>query len=328
MDERRGGPTRRNVLAAGAGALMLPLGGRAAHAATGSGEDGIYHAPGGRIGLRKPAGIDAWNDSWILASQDGTLNVYIREGLRFARRYGNPLWDQYGQQKLPTPSREVAGFEAVEYRDPNYDGSEDYQSRTLVLRDDVWIGAVNAVNSNLGGQNMVPGGQNARWRETVDAVLASVVVRPAPTPEAAMTELGVHLDAKDLNPRVVGGTLILSLYEPRGQIELWGANHPVIRTTPLTALPLGEARDRTADIDQYRPTALKSGKFDFLEGPHCRAVVWPEMNVLPDLFTTKLDCFSPTRHVEFTALYDARNREPLLKALTGLLDTLELRDPA
>jgi hypothetical protein len=102
----------------------------------------MYFVPGGRIGLRKPDGIDVWSNRWTLLSRDHTFSVEVRETLRVNPEYDSHRWDKdYLNQRIGT-SLALDGFEVRRFRSLRYGSSPDYAEETMVLRDAHWMGEV------------------------------------------------------------------------------------------------------------------------------------------------------------------------------------------
>jgi hypothetical protein len=318
-------PSRRSVLMALAGAAaMAPLPIRAQQNSNGG--SSMYFVPGGRIGFRKPEGVDVWSNRWILPSKDHTFRVEVHETLRVSPEYDSRRWDKDSRSQRIAATLALDGFEARRFRYLASDPSPDYAKETVVLRDARWMGEVQVSNNSL-GLITHPGGQNARWRGAMDAILGSIVVRPQPAIADALGELGISLDTTGLHPRMVGERLILSLDAPRNGLEALGDGYGVIRTGSLTLMPPGATTaEREQHIDEDLSISKKERGIQVLVSPSCQGIVLKESEFLPGHFATTLHAYGRTRHLKFTASYDRKNRGRTLDALHRVFQSLTLHD--
>jgi hypothetical protein len=171
----------------------------------------------------------------------------------------------------------------------------------------------------------IPGGQIARWRPVIDAILASLTVRSPPSISQALDECRVRSTVEGLNPRFVGDHLILSLAPPKTPFDASGVTGSHILVEMLSALSLGrpeELADATnAAFNIYRGLAGSR----VVSGVSCRGVVLRE-NKVTDTFATTLMAFGRTRQLKLTAFYDDPERERILRALENVLSSLDLPD--
>src|SRR5262249_23518422 len=147
----------------------------------------MYFVPGGRIGFKQPQEIKPLNNTWHLLSADQTLRVQVRESLRIDADWDAHIWDP-DRTVLVASGAHAPGIEYRQFRDTRYEGSIDYSAEIYALRDDRWIGHIQISTSTLGSRLSVPGGQIARWRPVIDALFASLTVRPTPAIAQALTE--------------------------------------------------------------------------------------------------------------------------------------------
>jgi hypothetical protein len=259
------------------------------------GTSSMYFVPGGRIGFKKPDEIQVWSNRWILLSRDHTFSAQVRETVRLNAEFDGYMWDKDDRaQRIPT-SFAQDGFEVRRFRDLRYDPSPDYASESMVLRDAHWMGEVQVSNHRLGLDH--PGGQNARWKTTMDDILNSIVVRPQPTVADALAELRLSLDTIGLNPRLIGEELILSLYTPRNGWEArgGGANHFLIRTSALMLAPLGDTfAEREQFIEEQFAIHKETAGGRVLTSASGRGILADELKLMPGLFSTTLTAFGRT----------------------------------
>jgi hypothetical protein len=308
-----------------AGAVaMAPLPIRAQQNSNGG--SSMYFVPGGRIGFRKPEGVDVWSNRWILLSRDHTFRVEVYETLRVSPEYDSRRWDKDSRSQRIAATLALDGFEARRFRYLAYGPSPDYAEETVVLRDAHWMGEVQVGNNSL-GLITHPGGQNARWRGAMDAILGSIVVRPQPAIADALGELGISLDPTGLHPRMVGDHLILSLDAPRNGLEALGDGHGVIRMGSLTLMPPGTTTaEREQHIDEDFSIWKDKRGIQVLVSPSCQGIVLKESEFLPGHFATTLYAYGRTRHLEFTASYDRKNRGRTIDALHRVFQSLTFHD--
>ncbi|MCP3383417.1 hypothetical protein NLM31_23910 [Bradyrhizobium sp. CCGUVB4N] len=290
----------------------------------------MYFVPGGRIGFQRPATITPQTNSWHLLSSDHTLQVEVREALRIDADWDERMWAP-ARHALIASGFLSPGIEHRHFRDQRFDEHDaDYAANTHVFRDDHWIGQIRISTSTLGSQFMsVPGGQIARWRDVTDALIASLAVRPSPSASEALAELRVYLTLDDLNPRLVGNQLILSIAPPATPLEASGVNGSYILLSQLSLLPLGspEKLEQTtnAAFALYQGTPGSR----VIAGSDCRGVVLRE-NRRADgdevTFSTKVMAFGRTRQLEISSHYSLGDRDRILQALERVVLSLSLPD--
>ncbi len=289
----------------------------------------MYFVPGGRIGFQRPEAIKTWKNSWHLHSSDHTLQVEVREALRIDTDWDDRMWepDRHG---LVASGFLSPGIEHRHFRDRRYEDDADYGADTHVLRDDRWIGQVRVSTSTLGSPILsVPGGQIARWQGVIDALLASLTVRPALPAAEALAELRVHLTLEGLNPRLVGDQLVLSLVPPTTPQEISGVTGSYISLPQLALLPLG----RPEELEQATNAAFgiyqRFPGSRVIAGSHCRGVVLREQRLTDGddpVFSTTVMAFGRTRELKLTAFYDGGDRDRVLQALERVVPSLSLPD--
>ncbi|MEO9340988.1 hypothetical protein ABFT80_26665 [Mesorhizobium sp. SB112] len=314
-------PSRRWVLAGLASAFIVPV------AATRTGAQDakdrpVYFVPAGRIGIRAPDELRPGPNRWSLLSSDHTMTVRVHEALRFGVEHDAHLWDKDDRSARVAPAPVIAGFEVRRFNDLRYGESPDYADETVVLRDDWWIGEVEASNSDHGGVSSHPGGQNARWASLREEILNAIVVRPRPAVADALAEIRVDLDVDGLNPRFIGQELVLSLYRPDDALAAWGSGYPVIRVSGFTTgLPVQAQLDEML-IDEQFAIASRLPHYRMLTSLSGRGLISDELAIIPGQYATKLTAFGRTRTLELTAHYDDANRKPLLAALQRLFRSM------
>jgi hypothetical protein len=316
--------TRRDVVAAAAATMAfgVPIRARGAEGSVGA----MYFVPGGRIGFARSAEVKPWTSSWHLLSPDQTLKVGVSEALRIDPTWDDRMWAQDSRQGLVASGSVSPDLEYRRFRDQRYGSDANYGADTCVFRDDRWIGQIQVSTGTLGSPLLsIPGGQIARWRPVIDAILASLTVRSPPPVSQALDEYRVRLTVEGLNPRLVGDHLILSLAPPNSPFDASGVTGSHIFVEMLSALSLGrpeELADATnAAFNIYRGLAGSR----VVSGVYCRGVVLRE-NKVTDTFATTLMAFGRTRQLKLTAFYDDPEREHILRALENVLSSLDLPD--
>jgi hypothetical protein len=320
--------TRRDVLAAAASAaaLAIPL---RAHGEEGA-ANAMYFVPGGRIGFKRLAELMPLASSWHLLSRDHTLQVEVDEALRIDAEWDGRMWDQDDRHVLVASGTAAPGFDFRRFRDQRYGNDANYGADVQVLRDERWIGQVRVSTSTLGSRLLsIPGGQIARWRGVIDAILASITVRPSLAVSQALAEHRMSMALDGLNARLHGDQLILSLAPPQSPAEAAGITGSYISAPKLSMLPLGspesleEANNAAFDIYRKLPGSRA------VTGSYSRGVVLNENTVDESgdpVFATTLMAFSRTRQLKMTAFYSRTDRERLLQALERAHSTLMLVD--
>jgi len=290
----------------------------------------MYFVPGGRIGFQRPAAIAPWTSSWHLLSSDQTFQVEVREALRIDADWDDRMWEP-ARHVLVASGLVSPGIEHRHFRDQRFDERDaDYGASTHVFRDDHWIGQIRISTSTLGSPLLsAPGGQIARWRDVIDALVSSLTVRPSPSAAKALAELRVSLTLEGLNPRLVGDQLILGLAQPATPLEASGAAGSHILLSRLSLLPLGnpEKLEQTtnAAFALYQGTPGSR----VIAGSHCRGVVLRENRRIDGdevAFSTKVMAFGRTRQLEISSHYGVGDRDRILQALELIVLSLSLPD--
>jgi len=305
------------------GAVLVGFG-TTAHA------DDTYVVPGGRIGFRRPAELKPLTNSWHLLSRDQTLQVEIREAMRIDAIWDRRIWEQDGRHALVDSYRTAPNIECRRFRDQRYGDSPDYGADVYAFRDDSWLGQVRIYTSTLGAPRR-PGtvGQIERWQGVADQLAKSVAIRPMPSVSQALAEHRIGLAVEDLNPRLSGDRLILSLAPPTGPLETSGVAGSHIDVLQLALLPLGAPQELERLTNQAFDIYRGSPGSRVVAGTSCRAVVLAENASAGARFlSTTAMAFGRTRQLKLTASYDAAARAAILQALEGLFSGLSLPDAA
>ena len=317
----RPAPSRRTVLAGLAGgaagcALIRP-----------AGAERRYVVPSGRIVIAWPETIAPWSNRWSLLSTDHTFRVDLREHLWFPSAGSQVLWDKDDRMRPIAAGLDLPGFEVRRFRDLRYGASADYAAESIVLTDRDWIGEVDVSNSTLGGPQSVPGGQNRRWRATLEQVLASVSVRPRPPVDQALAEFGAGLEADGLHPRFVGEQLLLSPVAPRDSRERWGVGLSAIRVAGLPLIAPGQTNaERARLVDELHAIAAKMPGIRPIEAGPLRGLVSRELQFAAGHYSTEIQAFGHARMATLTAFHRADDRRALVEALHRAFAGLRLAD--
>ncbi len=294
----------------------------------------MYFVPGGRIGIKQPAEIKVVSNSWALLSADHTLMVDVRETIRLsadddAYFWDMDKWDAIKQTQRVEPGFSLPGFEVRRFHDLGYGADLDYMAETLVVRDATWMGEVKVTTGDHGGLTKYPGGHVARWSPLMEAVFASIQVRPQLPVADALAELGISLDTNGLNPRLIGPRLLLSLYVPASALESWASNRPHISLDNVSSFmpPASPGEDEKFISEMFAITRKTRGA-KVIQGRFCRGIQHSEtaLDGVPDLFFTRITAFSKTRQQVLDASYNAAQREPILRALNAAFQSLKLAE--
>jgi hypothetical protein len=139
------------------------------------------------------------------------------------------------------------------------------------------------------------------------------------------------LAVEDLNPRLVGDRLILSLAPPKTPQEVSGTNGAYILIPELALLPLGRPQDlveaKMAAFEVYR--GFPGSRV--VVGAQCRGVVLRENKLSQTgqpTFATTVMAFGRTRELKLTAFYGRADRDRMVQALERLVASLSLLDRA
>lgn len=219
------GLSRRDVIAATLATVTAGMPARAQEPRSST----LYFVPGGRIGFQRPATIKPLSDSWHLPSKDHTFEVRATEALRIDAEWDDRMW-QPDDHALVAAGYLSPGIERRHFRSTRYGRSADYRADTHVFRDDRWIGKITVSTSTLGSP-LLANGQIARWRDVIDALVASLTVRPSPPVSEALAELRVQLTLEGLNPRSS-----LSL-QADWRTPRYSLNTPKVAVLPTPAKP-------------------------------------------------------------------------------------------
>jgi hypothetical protein len=306
------------VIGAMCATLVLDGGARAEE----SSAETMYFVPGGRIGFKQPPAIKPLNNTWHLLSVDQTLQVQVSEAPRIDAYWDARFWDP-DRAVLVTSGSHAPGMDYRRFRDTRYEGSIDYSAEIYALRDNRWIGKVQVSTSTLGSRLSVPGGQIARWRPVIDALLASITVRPTPTVPQALSESRVGLTVDSFNPRFVGDDLILSLAPPKTVEDMLGIGVSNILVSQLSLRPVSADQiDTVFDLHRLLPGSR------VIMSPSCRGVVQAETKLgdTDPTHTTNLMAFGRTRLLKFQAFYSDADRVAILQALEQVFSSLSLPD--
>jgi hypothetical protein len=288
----------------------------------------------GRIGIKQPDEIKVVSNSWTLLSADHTLMVDVRETIRLgtdddAYFWDRDEWDPIKSTQRIEPGLSLPGFEVRRFRDLGYGADLDYVAETMVVRDATWMSEVKVTTGDHGGLTKYPGGHVARWSPLMEAVFASIQVRPQLPVADALAELGISLDTNGLNPRLIGTNLLLSLYVPASPLELWASNRPHISLDDLPSFrpPASPEEDEKFNSEIFAIARATPGA-KVIQGRHCRGIQQSEVSLdaVPDLFFTRITAFSKTRQQMLNASYGAAQREPILRALDAAFQSLKLAE--
>src|SRR5262249_55473170 len=162
------------------------------------------------------------------------------------------LWEQDGRHTLVASGAFSPAIQYRRFRDQRYGNDPNYGADRLVYRDDRWIGQITVSTSTLGSPALaIPGGQIARWQPVIDALIASITVRPTPPVADALAEFRMSLAVDGLHPRFAGDQLVLSLAPPKTPQETAGIDGAYISIPELSLLGLlgsSQAREQATNV--------------------------------------------------------------------------------
>ena len=96
-----------------------------------------------------------------------------------------------------------------------------------------WIGRLHLITQPMGDGR----GERARWREAIEAVVASATVRPALSVAEMLAEHGIAMDLSGLHPHHFGKKLVISLAPPRTIADRWTNDCYISMSDPPRGLP-------------------------------------------------------------------------------------------
>ena len=269
-----------------ASAATAPGAARGATDGAAAGPDGgpggsVTYPAGFRLGVVVPPTLRpnvVWNSPRDLLSADHTLRVDLREPPFFGSREDASTWAREPAhdhdlvrewQPAPDEWRRL-------FVDRGYGDSEDYGGRTLLIYHDRWFGRIDASIGSLAGPIDSENGQLARWRGTVDALLASATVRAPVSVPQFTAEHGIALDADGLHPRHFASKLVLSPRAPRDPGEAWSMDDYLAMESPPRPFERERmARDYPEAMAQQRAAAERAWTANGIEWLAARPLAVP-----------------------------------------------------
>ena len=183
-----------------------------------SGSSPIFFPAGSRLGIRKPAELEPLaEDTRNLVSSDFTFHVMFWETLALGGAYDNDVWNDRPNdvellfEQAVSPAEQRRFFEHTTFKN-----DADHSWFNLVVRTNDaagrpdWFGRVTFMTKLMTQST----GARARWRETIEAIVASVTLRPPLSVSEMLAEHRLAMDLTGLHPHHFGDKLIIGLSPP------------------------------------------------------------------------------------------------------------------
>lgn len=232
---------------------------------------GLYFPPGCRLGIKKPDGMaPLTGDPRNLLYPDHTFQILFWELPVLGEPYDSDHWDDRPNRvKLlsetsGSPSEQRRLFEMTDFAgNANHSWFTFLVRTTDALGRPDWIGRLHLITRPMGGSS----GERARWRDTIDAVVASVTVRPVLSVAEMLAEHGIAMDLTRLYPHHFGAKLVVSLAPPRTLAERWTNDCYISMSDPPKGLPFPFDRDRESKEGREMMTLLREAARATTHGP-------------------------------------------------------------
>lgn len=238
---------RRTLLVTGLAAMSA----RGATAAEPSG--GLYFPPGCRLGIQKPDGMaPLTGDPRNLLHPDHSFQILFWELPVLGEPYDADHWNDRPNRVKLLSQTTVSSTERRLFEMTDFAGDANHSWLTFLVRTTDargrpdWFGRLHLITRPMGGSS----GERVRWRETIDAVVGSVTVRPALSVAEMLVEHGIAMDLSGLYPHQFGAKLVVSLTPPRTLAERWTNDCYISMSDPPKTLPF--PWDGNQDSDEGR----------------------------------------------------------------------------
>ena len=249
--------SRRTLLAVGGLSVVGPV----AAEAPASGAP-LYFPAGCRLGIRKPAELQPLaGDTRNLLSPDHTFRVDFWEPPAFGGAEDSDVWNHrldrvtLLSEQTVSPGEQRRLFERSEFA-----GDADHSWFTLVVRTTDalgrpdWFGQLFLITKLMTHSTSA----RARWRETIEAIVASVTVRPALSVTEMLAEHRIAMDLTGLHPHHFGNKLVVSMAPPSTAAERW--ENDCYISMPKPPVELSSPWDGTAVSKEARKFAASLRK--------------------------------------------------------------------
>lgn len=256
---------RRTFLAVGGLAVTGP--GAAQPSASGA---ALYFPAGCRLGIRKPADLEPLaGDARNLLSSDYTFQVLFWETLALGGAEDSDVWNDRPHRVVLQSEQTVSpGEQRRLYELSDFAGNADHSWFTFVVRTNDtlgrpdWFGRLFLITKLMTHST----GARARWRATIDAIVASVTLRPALSVTEMLAEHRIAMDLTGLHPHHFGNKLIVGLAPPRTAGERRTNDCYIAMEEPPT--PLSWDKEPTPEEAAAAVAAYKAGFRSFGRGPY------------------------------------------------------------
>lgn len=331
-DESNSAINRRTVVAAAGAALMAP---RSAAARTPAEERPLYFPRGCRLGIRVPAGF--YGDDRILNAQ--TCRLMFGEPLVAERDHNEDVWNCDHRDMALLNERRISETEDRRlFEWTRQAGDPNHSLRTLVVRvsdaagEADWFGQLDITTEALGYATAEPSpwrGERERWQADIDAILASVTIRPALSVEEMLREHRMSMDLTGLHPHHFGNQLVISIAPPPTRGDRW-VNDAYIQMSNAPLPFVGEDASR-----RRKEKAVAQGwkSFQLTDGPasewSANGMIWfaGSQRVLTDtLFVRTMEGWGGNRVVKLVAFSRHADHSALDAALERVARSTRL-DP-
>ncbi|MGU3496279.1 hypothetical protein ACLBXM_19740 [Xanthobacteraceae bacterium A53D] len=208
----------------------------------------LYFAPGSRLGFRKPDLLQPLTrNARNLLAPDHTFQVMIWETLSLGPDADGDTWNDRPNNVKVLWERSAAPGETHRLMERTmFAGNTHYSWFTFMVRKQErpgtadWYGRLTLMTQPLGLEPDSGPGIRARWQETMEAIVASVHVRPALSVHEMLAEHGLAMDFSGLFPHHYGDKIVASLAPPRRDVERWTNDCHIAMHNPPAPLPLDD----------------------------------------------------------------------------------------
>lgn len=185
----------------------------------------LYFPAGSRLGIRKPDELEPLaDDTRNLMSSDFTFQVMFWETLALGGGADRDIWNDRPRTVTLLSEQTLSGGEQRRvFEHSDFAGNADHSWFTFVVRTNdaegrpEWFSRLFLVTKPM----LESTGARARWRETIEAIVASATLRSALSVAEMLAEHGIAMDLAGLHPHHFGDKLIVSLAPPETPGARW-----------------------------------------------------------------------------------------------------------
>lgn len=278
------------------------------------------HVPAGcRLGFRKPGSMNPVPHDRNLHARD--LHVVVGEPPVLGGSYDRQVWGgaRHDDAILLREERISPREERRFFERGSFAGHPDISWFTLVVRvtdgvgETEWFGQLDFQTSASDAR--------ARARDMMEAIVASVTVRPALSVTEMLREHGIGADLTGLHVHHFGDKLTASLRAPTSLGERWTNRNYISMPAPPAPFLSTEAEEdtrralREAAVDQARALLAPYGAYGPISEWTSNGIVWfaPAMHPLSGTktFARNLEGYGSSRHIRLTGFCEADERETM-----------------